>query len=195
MKGVTLSASTTLVETQSISDDEEWDQPTEFATMLTQVAKLLNRSADVERLKCFLELLGHPRTGMRYIDVKLFEHCKTPQEIIMALVPQYINFMHTDLLRRIVNSFGDERSKTLLKQYEDNFPRKKPLKRMHDPISAEKIEAGTGTKMIKVTMGDTTGKNSGINETMILNANQTPVHIVQFIVQSPGFIPTLPLEA
>ena len=80
------------------------------------------------RLKCLLELLGHPHTGMRYIDIKLFEYCGTPQEIIMALVPQYINFMHTNLLRQIVNKFGDEQSKTLLKQHEDNFPRKK------DPI-------------------------------------------------------------
>ena len=176
MKG---SANTTPEETQSISD-EEWDQATEFATMLTRVAELLNRSADVERLKGFLELLGHPRTGMRYIDVKLFENCRTPQEIIMALVPQYMNFVHTDLLRRIVNMFGDEQSKTLLKHYEDNFPHKKPLKRRHEPISDETIEAGTGTKRIKVTTGDTTtrkdvertqgiiSRNTGIDESMIV---------------------------
>ena len=62
------------------------------------------------------------------------QHCETPREIIKALVPRYINFMHTPILRGIVNTFGDEQSKTLLKQYEDNFPRKKPLKRMRDPL-------------------------------------------------------------
>ena len=72
----------------------------------------------------------------------------------MALVPQYINFMHTDLLRQIVNKFGDEQSKTLLKQ-KITFLIKKPLKWMHDPIPDKEIEAGTGRKRIKVTMEDT----------------------------------------
>ena len=128
------------------SDDEEWDPLTEFAVMLATVAKLLDKSADVEELKEFLQLLCHPRTGQRYINIRLYEHCNTPREIIKALVPRYINFMHTHLLRRIVKKFGDEQSKALLKQYEDNFPRKKPLKRMHDPLLDEEIESETNPK-------------------------------------------------
>ena len=105
----------------------------------------------------------------------------------MALVPQYINFMHTDLLRQIVNKFGDEQSKTLLKQ-KITFLIKKPLKRRHDPIPDEEIEAGTGTKRIKVTMGDTMAttrkdvkriqgtisRNRGIDESVIVYGNQRP---------------------
>ena len=115
-------------ESLSISDDEEWDPPTEFAVMLAAVTELLDNSANVKQLKRFLTFLSHPRTQKRYIDVKLYEHCNTPGDIIQMLHPEYINFMHTHLLRRIVYHFGDEQSKTLLKQYEDNFPRKKPLK-------------------------------------------------------------------
>ena len=79
----------------------------------------------------------------------------------MALVPQYINFMHTDLLRQTVN-------------------------KLHDPIPDEEIEAGTGTKRIKVTMEDTTttkdvkrtqgtiSRNRGIDESVIVYGNQSP---------------------
>ena len=181
----------TPVDKQSISDDEEWDPPSQFADMLTEVAKLLNESADVDDLKLFLEFLCHPRTCQRYIDVKLYEHCENAKEIIRALVPQYINFMHTHLLRKIVKKFGTGQSRTLVNQYEDSFPRKKPLKRMRDPLSDDEMERCTGMKRIKVkcngdaTIDSTTvqdvdrvrrtlERNTGIDQSMIPYAKQDP---------------------
>ena len=166
---------------------EELDLPMQFSIMLTKVVKLLNESADVESLKDFLKFLCHPHTRQRYIDSKLYEHCRTPREIIEALFPCYIHYMHTDLLRIIVNMFGNEQSKTLLKQYEDNFPQKKPLKRMCDPLSDEEIDAFSGTKKVKVksegdvhttTMEDvkrvqqTISRNTRVDESMIVYSNQ-----------------------
>ena len=175
---------------QSISE-EGWKQVTEFTVMLTKVAKLLNESADVENIKIFLKFFCHPQAFQLYVDTKLYEHCTTPTEIIKALFPCYIHYMHTDFLRQIVNKFGSEQSKTLLKQYEDNFPRKKPLKQMCDPLSDKEVYAFTRTKRIKIEMGgdtntDTTtmedvenvrqtvSKNTGIDRSMIVYANQTP---------------------
>ena len=168
---------------------EELDLPRQFSIMLSKVAKLLNESADVESLKLFLKFFCHPHTGQRYIDSKLYEHCKTPREIIEQLFPRYIHFMHTDFLRVIVDTFGNEQSKTLLKQYEDNFPRKKPLKRMHDPVSDEEIDAFSGTKKVKVksdgdvhttTMKDVKrvqqaiSRNTQVDASMIVYSNQVP---------------------
>ena len=181
-------------ETQSISD-EEWYPPTEFAVMLATVTELLDNSANVKQLKRFLKFLSHPRTQKCYIDVKLYEHCNTPGEIIEVLHPQYINFMHTHLLRQIVNNYGDEQSKALLKQYEDNFPCKKPLKRMCDPISDEETENCHGSQRIKITCdGDTNinttttedvervqqviEKNTKIDRSVIVYANQTPGSVI-----------------
>ena len=187
------SAETAEPEEVMISDDEEWDPPTEFAAVFTKIAKQLNNSADVEDLKCFLEVFGHPHTGQRYISIKLYAHCETPREIIKALVPRYINFMHTPILRGIVNTFGDEQSKTLLKHYEDNFPRKKPLKRMRDPLTIEESENCPGNEKMKVTCdGDsntttiadvekvrhTISRNMGVDESNIVYANQTPGSVI-----------------
>ena len=174
--------------------DEEWDLPSEFADMLTKITERLNKSADVETLKCFLRAFCHPRTYQQYLDVKLYDHCRTPREIILALVPQYINFMHTHLLRRIVRNFGDKKSKTLLKQYEENFPRKKPLEQMHDPIPDKKIKECIGSKGMKVKCDDanvdstttedvektqqTISRNTGIDKTMIVYANQKPGSVI-----------------
>jgi len=185
----------TPMDTQSISDDEEWDPPTEFAAMLAKVAKLLNESANVDDLKLFLEFLCHPRTCQRYINVKLYEHCKSPVEIIRALVPQYINYMHTHLLRQIVRNFGSSQSRTLVKQYEDSFPRTKPIKQLRDPLSDDEIERCTGMKCLNVTYnGDPTidsttvqdvdrvrrtlEKNTGIDQSMIVYAKQTPGSVI-----------------
>ena len=121
-------------------------QLSEFAEMLTKVTELLDESTDLETLKCFLDLLSHPRTFQPYINIKLYEHCRTPQEIVKALHPQYINHLNTYLLRQIVNKFGNEQSKTLLKEYEDNSLRKKPLKKMRLQTSDEEMEIHTGNQ-------------------------------------------------
>ena len=182
----------TPMEIQFVSD-EEWDPPTKFAVVLTKIAKLLNKTADVDDLKDFLELLCHPRTGQRYINIKLYEDCVTPRDIIKALSPEYINFMHTRLLRQIVTEFGNEQSVTLLKQYEDSFPFKKPLKRMRDPITFEEIKHCHGSKRVKIAcngdIDNTTredvervrqkiSKSTGIDDSMIVYAHQTPGSVV-----------------
>ena len=180
---------------QQLISDEEWDPPTEFADVLTKIAKQLNKTADVEDLKDFLEFLCHPRTGQRYINIKLYSQCVTPRDIIKALSPQYINFMHTNLLKRIVRKFGNEQSITLLRQYEDNFPCKKPLKRMCDPLTVEDMEDCHGSERMRIVLnGDTNvdnttkedvervqqtiSRNTRIDDSMIVYAHQTPGSVI-----------------
>ena len=173
--------------------DEEWDPPTKFAIVLTKISELLNETADVVAVKHFLQFLSHPYTGQRYISIKLYEHCVTPQDVIEALFPQYINFMHTHLLKQIVKIVGNERSMTLLEQYEKNFPRKKLLKRMRDPLTFEEMERCHGSKRVKITCnGDTDSttredvervrqrisKNTEIDDSMIVYAHQTPGSVI-----------------
>ena len=176
---------------QQLVSDNEWDPPIEFADVLTKIAKQLNKTADVEDLKDFLEFLCHPHTGQRYINMKLYSQCVTPRDIIKALFPQYINFMNTHLLKRIVRKFGNEQSITLLRQYEDNFPCRKPLKRMRDPLTLEEMEDCHGSKRLKIVCnGDTNvdnstredvervrqiiSRNMGMDDSMIVYAHQTP---------------------
>ena len=179
---------------EPISDEEEWDLPTEFADMLTEVTELLNKSTDVEKLKCFLGVMCHPRTNQRYFDIKLYEHCRTPREIVMALVPQYVNYMHTHMLRRIVRKFGNEQSKTLLKEYEDAFPHKKPLKRMHDPLSDEELDTHSGTKIIKVVYDeDSNVDNTTMEDVERVQQNferRTEIDriVIVYVKQSPGSV-------
>ena len=175
--------------------DEELNPSTKFAKMLITITELLDSSANIEQLKKFLKFICNPHTKECYINFELFQDCHTPGEIIEALHPQYINFMHTHLLREIVSIFGDEQSKTLLQQYEDNFPRKKPLKRMCDPIPDEKTEDCHGSKRIKVTYdGDTNvntttiedvervqqviEKSTNIDRIVIVYANQTSGSVI-----------------
>ena len=183
---------TSPIDTEPISDDEEWDPPAEFADMLPTVIKLLNESADVDNLKQFLKFLSHPRTHQRYIDSKIYEQCNTPGEIVEALYPQYINFMHTHLLRRIVNKYGGDQAKSLVKRYEESFPRRKPLKRMCEPLSDEDI-AGSNrinvmyngdanidntTKLDVEKVQQTIERNTGIDCIVIVYAKQTPGSVI-----------------
>ena len=87
-----------------------------------------------------------------------------------------------------MRTFGDEQSETLLKQYEENIPNKKLLKRMRNPIPDEEIRECTGIKRMKIkydqdidttTIEDVekvqqaTGRNTRIDVSMIVYANQT----------------------
>ena len=90
-----------------------------------------------------------------------------------------------------MKKFGTGQSRSLVNQYEDSFPRGKPLKRMRDPISADEMESCTGMKCIKVkcngdaTIDSTTvqdvdrvrrtlERNTGIDQSMIPYAKQDP---------------------
>ena len=185
----------TPMEIQLISE-EEWDPPIEFAIVLAEIAEVLNKTANVEVLKSFLEFLCHPRTGLRYINVELYKHCVTPRDIIKALSPQYINFMHTHLLKRIVTKFGNEQSVTLLRHYEDNFPCNKPLKRMREPLTIKEMEDCRGSTRIEIflcnldsNVDNTTredvervqqiiSRNTGIDVSVIVYAHQTPGSVI-----------------
>ena len=118
----TATATVECMEPQSITDNEEWDPPSEFADMLIKVTEPLNKStSNVKQLEQFLKYFRHPLTRKPYIDVQLFGYCNTPEEIISVLYPQYISFKQTYLLKVIVNKFGDKESEALVKQYEENF--------------------------------------------------------------------------
>ena len=182
----------TSMEKQHISGDDDWNPSIVFAFTLTEITEQLNRSADVNKLKSFLKFLCHPHTCQRYIDVDLYKHCKTPGEIIEALFPQYINYMHTDILRMIVNNFGNKKSQTLLKKYEDNFPCKRPLKRMRDPIPDDNypgskrvnVKCGLGASIETTNKEDvdrvrqTISRNTGIDKSVIVYAKQTPGSVI-----------------
>ena len=179
------------------SDDEGWDLSTRFAAMFGDVIELFNQTLQVEKLRRFLGNLSHPRTPMKsYIDPKLYEKCSSTAEVLDTLCPQYINFMHTSLLRRIVRIYGTEDIKKLLHEYEDSLPRKQPLKRLGHPLSDEDIEGAIGVKRLKVvydkrgasvetttmedieSFQDAIERNTGIDRVVIVYAKQTPGSVI-----------------
>ena len=179
---------TTPIETQPFSD-EHWDLSTKFPIMLTRVAELLDRLCNRSNLRLFLKSFCPPHTNQPYVDEEPLKYFGSTLQMIEHLVPQYINQQNTRLLRVIVDRYGNEECKTLLKEYEDNFLHKKPLKRMFDPISDEELRTCSGDKRIKVKYGgglDTTtvedvemvqqniSRNTEVDESMTAYANQTP---------------------
>ena len=179
---------TTPIETQPFSD-EHWDVSTKFPMMLTRVAELLERLCDRSNFNLFLKSFCLPHTNQPYVDEGIIKDYWNTQTKIMELVPQYINQQNTRLLRVIVDRYGNEECKTLLKEYEDNCLHKKPLKQMRDLISDEELRTCSGDKRIRVKYGgglDTTtmedvemvqqniSRNTEVDERMTAYANQTP---------------------
>ena len=134
------------------SKKQPFDVAFEFAYTFSTVVDLLDEATNVKTLIRFLKSLCHLRTQVPYISPKLYEHCTTTAEILESLQPQFINPMHLYLLKKMVDKFGCDKAKKLVRQYDTNFPREIPLKQLGDPLTDEEIEAYIGTKTLKVVI-------------------------------------------
>ena len=130
----------------------------EFAIMFSDVTDLLDKSVNMAKLKDFLDCYSHPLYPEQpYIHPKIYEDAITPKQLIKSLCPQFINFMHYYLLEDVVESFGCDRAKEVLKQYtaQKNIHDRK-LKDLPAPITSGEIEQFHGTMKLKVEVeGDT----------------------------------------
>ena len=130
----------------------------DFASMLSHLTDLLNKSVDMAKLKDFLDCYSHPLYPEKpYVDPKFYKDANTTKELIKSLCHQFINFTHYYLLEDIVEKFGCDRAKEVLQQYTDQiYSRKRKLNSLPVPIVGEEIEQFRDTIKLKVQVeGDT----------------------------------------
>ena len=172
-----------------------------FDYMFAKAVELLAKATDFETLNHFLKSLCRLRTQVPYISPKLYEHCTTTAEVLESLRPQLINTMHLYLLKKIVDKFGCDQAKELVRQYDTTFPSEIPLKRLGDPLTDEEIEACIGTKKLKVVIDrDPNGvtkrdvevyqgviaRNAGIPPEVVVYAKHTTGSVVLMFLTPEG---------
>ena len=183
------------------SKKKSFNVEVEFAFLFATVVSRLGKTTDVDILKTFLESLCDSKTHLPYVSPKLYEHYNTTAEVLRSLRPQIINSMHLYLLKKIVDKFGCDQAKELVRQYDTNFPRDIPLKRLGDPLTDEEIEACIGTKKLKVVIDDDPNgvtkrdveafqrileKNTGIPLEVVVYAKHTPGSVVLMFLIPEG---------
>ncbi len=143
-------------EVGTLTIKESWDLSTEFAFMLSRLSPLMDKAVDFEAFKCFLYYFRDVTTGYPYIEPSIYSSCASTAEVLKALFDQHrFHAIQLDLLNTIVEKFGCDESKHLLREYESKIPKSAPLKRSCNELTDEEIESSSGTKRLKVeTSGD-----------------------------------------
>ncbi len=142
----------TSVEVRKLTDEESWHLSTEFAFMLGNLIPLMNKEVEVEKLKRFLQHFRDVRTGLPYVDPKIYESCASTAEVLDALVKQqWFHSTQLNLLKTIVGKYGCVESQSLLQEYELKLPKSAPLKkRSRNEHTDVETVSSYGSKKLKV---------------------------------------------
>ena len=93
-----------------------------FANMCRSITRLLGRSLDVKELKDFLDYFCDPQAlQQRCVNPEVYRGAKSTKDILKSLCPEYINPMKLFVLEGIVETFGSQRCKRLLRDYKENY--------------------------------------------------------------------------
>lgn len=176
--------------------DEAWDLSDSFASMFATVVRLLSAILPVGTLKCYLDSLVHLEEGKPYFDPTLYNDCASTNDILCCLQTRYyIHPLHVRLLKSIVEHYGCDECKRLVKEYELKIPKSAPLKRSRNMLSAQAIElvASCGaTKKLKVcTEGDFDSNNFQEVERIqqaLQSATGVCSDVLNFVSQKPGSV-------
>ena len=165
-----------------------------FATTFTKLAEILNSSVPTSELKEFLESYCHPLYPEQYyVDPKIYGTATTTKEVLKSLFPQYINYMHYYLLEDIVEAFGCDKAKEVLKQYTDQmYSQERKLGDLPGPITDGEIEQFHGTKKLKVKVeGDTSDATVKIIDEIqeaLEKATGIKIAVITFGSHDPGSV-------
>lgn len=134
----------------TLTEKEKFKFATAFGKMFIKVVSYLSRELDVEDLKFYLSVLAHPGTKKPYIAPESYEHCSTTKHVLQSLFPQYIHAFHLDLLKAIIDLFGNASSKDLLSQYESTLSYSMPMSELGNPLTEDQIKACRGVTRIQI---------------------------------------------
>ena len=133
------SSSTELLTLQQIVRQEQRRVISYFAIIMDRITDILGSLVKPEKLLRFLRFHCHPlNPEIPYIDQHILQCTSSVSEIMECLVPDYINYMNTELLELIIERFECKEAQSLLQQYHDRYPRL--LQDMPNPVSDEILE-------------------------------------------------------
>ena len=119
-----------------------------------RIIDLLTNHVDPSKLKRFLCQLSHPLIPEDpYIKKDVLKDANEVINIIDALVPEFINYMHLKLLELIVRRFECGKSQEVLQEYRETCSqhvRRLPVSPNSGPISDEELEQLHRVKQLRV---------------------------------------------
>ena len=121
-----------------------------FATVMDRITDVIETVVKLEKLLRFLHFHCHLlNPEMHYIDEHILQRTCSVSEVMKCLVPEYINYLNTELLEAIIERFECKEAQSLLQEYHNRYPIDRLLTDMPNPVSDERLDQ-TRRKRLRV---------------------------------------------
>ena len=176
-----------------------------FAAVMDRITDVLETVVKLEKLLRFLHFHCHLlNPEMPYIDEHILQRTRNVSEVMECLVPEYINYMNTELLEAIIERFECKEAQSLLQEYHNQYPIDRLLTNMPNPVSDERLDL-TRRKRLRVECDDdfdsarasdvkrirtAIGSATGINHQFVTHAQHSEgsLKLIFLIPESVSFI-------
>ena len=112
-----------------------------FTVVMDRIIEIVVSSVSLDKLLQFLHLYCHQLyPEIHYLDQQTLQSTSSVSAVMKSLVPEYINYMETELLEAIIERFECTEAERLLQQYHERYPIDRLLKDMPNPVSDERLD-------------------------------------------------------
>ena len=112
-----------------------------FTIVMDRITEIVVSSVSLDKLLQFLYLYCHQLyPEMHYLEQQTLQDTSSVSAVMKSLVPEYVNYMATELLDAIIERFDCKEARSLLEQYHDRYPINRLLKDMPDPVSDDRLD-------------------------------------------------------
>ena len=121
-----------------------------FTIVMDRIIEIVVSSVSLDKLLQFLYLYCHQLyPEIHYLDQRTLQSTSSVSAVMKSLVPEYVNYMETELLEAIIERFECKEAQSLLQQYHDRYPINRLLTNMPNPVSDERLDL-TRRKRLRV---------------------------------------------
>ena len=112
-----------------------------FTIVMDRIIEIVVSSVSLDKLLRFLYLYCHQLyPEIHYLDQQTLQSTSSVSAVMKSLVPEYVNYMNTELLEAIIERFECKEAQSLLQQYHDRYPIDRLLTDMPNPVSDERLD-------------------------------------------------------
>ena len=112
-----------------------------FTIVIDRITEKIETAVKLEKLLRFLRFHYHLlNPEMPYIDEHILQRTRNVSEVMECLVPEYINYMNTELLEAIIERFECKEAQSVLQEYHDRYPINRLVTDMLNPVSDERLD-------------------------------------------------------
>ena len=149
-RGENMSESSSTLKPRRLISREERRIICYFTIVIDRITEKIETLVKLEKLLRFLRFHYHLlNPEMPYIDEYILQRTRNVSEVMECLVPEYINYMNTELLEAIIKRFECKEAQSLLQEYHDQYPINRLLTDMPNPVSDERLDQ-TRRKRLRV---------------------------------------------